>query len=284
MAQQDEIRALIAAGPDLPTAAWGCKNGGFTSLECAPQLHTAYPAASAAEIAAAIVRVWACETSASVLQQSLTACNAWSSAEITTASASALSLTWYDLARFKASNLMEVGLFQGDLTAMSSAEHVSVLVISALPGDYTPTPGSMIAALAAKGVSVGDLAKTPAVDMRQQHKCWLSQSVQGQDFDQLLVLETSGAEAAANIPGLFAGLATAVPSPPANMTVASALLSTGSAGAQPADVLTALFNGAKASMEGGYGLTGLKVVVFKAAWISSLVTKFDELKGAGDVA
>jgi len=288
-AEKAEIEAVVAEAPDLHTAAWGCKNGGFTPAECAPELHARFPSAGAGEMAAAIVNVWACEASTAAIEAALAKCNAWSSGEINAAATTNLSLTWHDLARFKdasskPTNLKEVGLFQGDLTAMTSAEAVSVLVISALPGDYTPTPGSMIGALAQKGVSVEQLAKSPAVDMRSEYKCWLSQQIQGQSFGQLLVLETTGAEAAANIPGVFHGLAKALPNPPDNLTAASSMLSTGSAGAQPAEVLRALFEAAKASMEGGFGLTGLKIVVFDSSWVSSLVTEFDQLKGGASGA
>jgi len=218
------------------------------------------------------------------VEAALTACGAWSSTDVAAATAANLHLVWQDLARFneggKPTNLREVGLFQGDLTAMTSAETVSILVISALPGDLSPTPGSMIGALAAKGVSVEALSQTPAHDFRSQYKCWLSQPIPAQSFGQILVLETTGAEATANIPGVFSAIAAALPSPPDNLTVATSMLSTGSAGAQPTEILTALFNAAKASMEGGYKLTGLKVVVFEQAWVSELMAKFDQLKGS----
>jgi hypothetical protein len=283
--QQAEIQRVAADAPDLATAAWGCKNGGFTAVECLPELQKRFPAATIGELAAVTVGVWACEASAATVEAALTACQVWSSAEVAAATAADLHLVWHDLAKFKEAagkptNLREVGLFQGDLTSMSAAETVSILVISALPGDLTPTPGSMIAALAAKGVSVEQLSKTPAHDFRSQYKCWLSAEIPAQSFDQLLVLETTGAEAIANIPGVFNAIAAALPSPPDNLTVATSMLSTGSAGAPQAAVLTALFDGAKASMEGGYKLTGLKVVIYQADWVSQLVTEFDQLKGS----
>jgi len=282
--QEAQIHALAAAAPDLPTAAWGCKNGGFTALECLPELQKRFPTEPIGAFASVAVSVWACEASKASVEAALTACGAWSSTDVAAATAANLHLVWQDLARFneggKPTNLREVGLFQGDLTAMTSAETVSILVISALPGDLSPTPGSMIGALAAKGVSVEALSQTPAHDFRSQYKCWLSQPIPAQSFGQILVLETTGAEATANIPGVFSAIAAALPSPPDNLTVATSMLSTGSAGAQPTEILTALFNAAKASMEGGYKLTGLKVVVFEQAWVSELMAKFDQLKGS----
>jgi hypothetical protein len=49
----------------------------------------------------------------------------------------------------------EIESLEGELTELSPADLVDVLVVSAFPGDYIPTPTSLIGALAARGVSVG---------------------------------------------------------------------------------------------------------------------------------
>ena len=72
-------------------------------------------------------------------------------------------------------------LYQGDLSSMPPEEAVDVLVVSAFPDDYTPTPGSLIGALAKKGVSLAGLAEKKAVDLRGNYACWLSEEIMSPD-------------------------------------------------------------------------------------------------------
>ena len=67
-----------------------------------------------------------------------------------------------------------IELYHGDLTAMSPEEQVDILVISAFPFNYAPSPGTLMGALYDKGVSVYSLAQHPALDLRETFSCWLS--------------------------------------------------------------------------------------------------------------
>ena len=50
-----------------------------------------------------------------------------------------------------------IELLQGDLTEPDSQHPFDLLVLSAFPDDYVPTPSSLIGALHAKGLSVSQL-------------------------------------------------------------------------------------------------------------------------------
>ncbi|MER7702557.1 hypothetical protein ABTX81_06640 [Kitasatospora sp. NPDC097605] len=83
----------------------------------------------------------------------------------------------------------------GDLTQLAPEDAVDVLVVSCLPGDYTPPKdtGSLVEALSAAGVSVEDLAKDKAADYRPWLPCWISRPVTGGGagirFKRVLVFE-----------------------------------------------------------------------------------------------
>ncbi|MEC7798009.1 MAG: hypothetical protein VX755_11910, partial [Pseudomonadota bacterium] len=223
---------------------------------------------------------------------------------ISAAVAASISLTVWDVAHIPTTyggavnhRLKMIGLCQGDLTTIKPAEAAQFLIISCLPGDYTPSAGSLIGAIqTAWGINVGQMAANPAADYRSDLHCWISQpfsSLQPSKtvpYTQLICLESTGANAVAWIPGVFSAIQRYVPSPPpipeTGATIASALLSTGGAGADPVQVLTALFNGCQTLMTAGpgYNLTCLRIDVFNPALQGPLVAAFDQLKPAAPAA
>ena len=84
-----------------------------------------------------------------------------------------------------------IELYHGDLTAMEALDGMDILVISAFPDNYDPTPGTIIHALAQKGVHVGELAADKDEDLRENFSCWLSRpiNVPGTSFDRILCWE-----------------------------------------------------------------------------------------------
>jgi len=70
-----------------------------------------------------------------------------------------------------------IELSQGDLTDLSSRERADLLLVSAFPDDYEPTPGSLIGALHRKGLSVKKLARHKDIDLRTTYSCWLSRKL-----------------------------------------------------------------------------------------------------------
>lgn len=78
---------------------------------------------------------------------------------------------------YSGSEERKIEIYQGDLTALTPDEAVDILVVSAFPNDYTPTPDSLIGALFEKGISVEQLANNKAQDLRETSSCWISQEI-----------------------------------------------------------------------------------------------------------
>src|SRR5688500_3480417 len=70
-----------------------------------------------------------------------------------------------------------IQLLQGDLSALPPEHKTDLLVLSAFPGEYTPTPGTLIHALDEKGLSIEMLSLDKQADLRDQLNCWLSKSI-----------------------------------------------------------------------------------------------------------
>ncbi|QOK94295.1 hypothetical protein HF908_23145 (plasmid) [Ralstonia pseudosolanacearum] len=267
----------------------GCRVAGFGPQECAPVSYGQFPATSANEMANTIVRVWPCLYSANTVTQALQACTnpstkapAFDAATISAAVAQAASLVW-SATGITQDFCHELGLYQGDVAHMkANAENVDYLVISCLPGDYTPSAGSVLAALQAIGVNVAELAQNKAADYRSTNHCWISQPIANQAFARLVVFESTGTDAPADIPGVFRGIRQFQPTvpavPAAGIVVATTLLSTGSAGANRYAVLLALVGAAMPAINSGYNLLGVRVVVFTPSWLAGLTTEFAQLK------
>ena len=71
-----------------------------------------------------------------------------------------------------------IGLYHGDLTRLPPEHRVDILIVSAFPNDYTPTPTSLIGALDKVGLSISALSKNRAFDLRSTSGFWLSQPLQ----------------------------------------------------------------------------------------------------------
>ncbi len=135
-------------------------------------------------------------------------------------------------------------LYVGDVADMTG-NNVDVLAVSCLPGDYTPSPGSVLGALAARGVSVQAMSGNKAANYEPDLPCWISNPVSnpqpGIAFSRVLVYEP--ASPATNSVNLVSAVFTALSAfrGGAQTSVAMPLLSTGSAGADPSLIMRALF-------------------------------------------
>jgi hypothetical protein len=72
-----------------------------------------------------------------------------------------------------------IALYEGDLSSIPPEHHVDILVVSAFPDDYEPTPTSLIGALNRQGLSIGELARDKLHDLRKTCAFWISKPIDG---------------------------------------------------------------------------------------------------------
>lgn len=176
-----------------------------------------------------------------------------------------------------------VELYQGDLTRLKPDEVVDVLVVSAFPNDYIPTPTSLIGALYWKGVSVGQLARSKAVDLRQTFSCWLSQEVASSDpgvqFKRILCFESSWRGTPPSVVGdIFRALAPFLGGEPPMSTVAMPVVASGDQGYGVAEMLPPLVDAAVHWMALGLPLKRLKIVAYSNFQAAQAKELFAQLK------
>lgn len=143
-----------------------------------------------------------------------------------------------------------IEILQGDLTEPRHGDRYDVLVVSAFPGDYTPTEGSLIGALSRAGLSVEELARDKAYDLRDTFSCWLSRPIpadMGLGFDHVLCFEptASGRSAVERIDDIFRALAPFIGLPERPVTsVAMPVITAGDMGTAVRDVAEPLIRAA----------------------------------------
>ena len=72
-----------------------------------------------------------------------------------------------------------IALYEGDLSSIPPEHHVDILVASAFPDDYNPSPTSLIGALHRQGLSVAELARDKLHDLRKTCGFWISKPIDG---------------------------------------------------------------------------------------------------------
>ena len=80
-------------------------------------------------------------------------------------------------------------LLHGDLTDISDEHNVDVLVVSAFPGNYSPTSTSLIGALFSAGLSVEKLSGEKESDFRDQFDSWISKEINFNNIKRILCFE-----------------------------------------------------------------------------------------------
>ncbi len=176
-----------------------------------------------------------------------------------------------------------VELWQGDLTNMPPEEAVDVLVVSAFPNDYTPTPSSLIGALDQKGICLADLAKNKAADLRENFSCWMSEEIKspnaGIQFKRILCFEPLARGNPSEVVGdIFQSLIPFVDSDSPITSIAMPLVASGDQNVPLADMLEPLFDAAVHWMELGWPVKCMKIVQHSELKAAELKGAFSILK------
>lgn len=176
-----------------------------------------------------------------------------------------------------------IKLYHGDLTRIPPDEAVDLLVVSAFPGDYLPTSMSLIGALDRAGVSVAELARDKAEDLRREYGCWLSQPI-GDDlnvgFDRILCFEPELRGSPPEVVGdIFRALIPIVEGGIPISSVAMPLVASGDARWPSNEIIEPLINAAAKWLELGIPVDVIKIVERDQPKAESLRQTMSRLKG-----
>lgn len=165
-----------------------------------------------------------------------------------------------------AGGIRRIELLQGDLAALPPEHAVDVLVVSAFPGDYTPTATSLIGALDRRELSIAVLAKDPEADLRRNFSCWLSRPIgplaQKLNFERVLCFEPAERGTPPEVVGdIFQALAPFAFAPPHIRSVAMPIVAVGDQGYAVEDVLPPLLDAAWNWLHRGFPIETIKLVV-----------------------
>ncbi|MEM6465593.1 MAG: toll/interleukin-1 receptor domain-containing protein [Pseudomonadota bacterium] len=153
---------------------------------------------------------------------------------------------------------------------------MDLLVVSAFPGDYTPTPNSLIGALARRGISVASLAQIKARDLREEFAFWITPDLSADyptaGFQRLACFESNRMESPPEqvddlIKGLFGILDPAHPA-----TLAMPVLASGDQGWSKARMFMEIVVQARTWMSAGLPIADLRIVLRTAEEANAFYT------------
>ena len=177
----------------------------------------------------------------------------------------------------------EIELYHGDLSAIPPELGVDTLVVSAYRDNYDPTPGTLIGALHAKGLSVKELAEHKTEDLRENYDCWLSNRIDSERFGFKYLLCWEPAEGKMSTVETVSDISKVI-MPFANRfdiesnTLAMPLLATGNQGLPPIDVLESLLDMATYWIAKGLPVDKLMIVEYDSHKAKLLQGAFTILK------
>jgi hypothetical protein len=159
----------------------------------------------------------------------------------------------------------KIELYHGDLTSLREDEFVDLLVVSAFPNDYSPTPTSLIGALYKKGLSVKALSLNKDIDLRKNYSCWLSNKFipQNQElqFNRILCFEPLVHDKPPEqIGDIFRALTPILGENPEISTIAMPLVAAGDQGYSTEEIIVPLLDAAINWLEKGLPLNCIRIV------------------------
>ncbi len=162
-----------------------------------------------------------------------------------------------------------IQLLQGDLSAIPPEHETDILVMSAFPGDYVSLKGSLIDALAQKGLSVPALAKDIDTDLRKQLSCWMSKPLSAAErakfnFSRILCFEPGESiHEPEKVVGNVFRCINSFAFDDDNNVVSMPIIATGYQRVPIQKILPALLKAAVFWLQNGLPLDSLKLVVYR---------------------
>ena len=188
-----------------------------------------------------------------------------------------------DSIRIQGNGEKRVELYEGDLTEVEQVDEFDLLVISAFPNDYIPTPSSLIGALYRKGLSVGKLASDKDIDLREAYSCWLSKDLKpehhGLVFKRILCFEPQTRGRPPEVVGdIFRALTPILADCQDIQKIAMPVVAAGDQGYSITEMLEPLLDAAIHWLEIGLPLTRIKIVTRNASGINDALSVFNAKK------
>lgn len=172
-----------------------------------------------------------------------------------------------------------IELLQGDLTTPDPEHPFDLLVVSAFPNDYIPTPGSLIGALYRRGISVEALARSKDIDLRAFFSCWMSSDVSASNlgFKRILCFEPAWRGSPPDVVGdIFRALAPILGDHSEIKAVAMPIVATGDQSWPVRKMVAPLIEAAVHWMRIGLPISVLKIVTYSNEQALEATRAFEE--------